>query len=138
MTIPISELLNILTKDLPYNNQILSLYKSNGELILSTSSEINFDNYFNKLNSQNITPVIDSITNIDPYVVTSNKIPLTNWVLLSAIPNSNVYTINSLYMDNDKILNEIKDNSDFKNITLLYEGGNKDGVVNNNYYLVSK
>lgn len=98
MTIPISELLNILTKDLPYNNQILSLYKSNGELILSTSSEINFDNYFNKLNSQNITPVIDSITNIDPYVVTSNKIPLTNWVLLSAIPNSNVYTINSLYI----------------------------------------
>ena len=42
------------------------------------------------------------------------------------------------YMDNDKILNEIKDNSDFKNITLLYEGGNEDGVVNNNYYLVSK
>ena len=41
-------------------------------------------------------------------------------------------------MDNDKILNEIKDNSDFKNITLLYEGGNEDGVVNNNYYLVSK
>ena len=98
MTIPISELLNILTKDLPYNNQILSLYKSNGELILSTSSEINFDNYFNKLNSQNTTPDIDSITNIDPYVVTSNKIPLTNWVLLSAIPNSNVYTINSLYI----------------------------------------
>lgn len=42
------------------------------------------------------------------------------------------------YMDNETILNKIKDNSDFKNIELLYEGGNEEGVVNNNYYLVSK
>ena len=42
------------------------------------------------------------------------------------------------YMDNEKILDELKDNSDFKNITTLYEFGNTSDVVNNNYYLVSK
>lgn len=43
------------------------------------------------------------------------------------------------YMDNEKILDELKGNSDFKNITLLYEGGNDSpDIVNNNYYLVSK
>lgn len=42
------------------------------------------------------------------------------------------------YMDNEKILKELKNNSDFKNITLLYEIENSSEVVNNNYYLVSK
>ena len=42
------------------------------------------------------------------------------------------------YMDNEKVLEEIKNNSDFKNITLLYEIENSSEVVNNNYYLVSK
>ncbi len=42
------------------------------------------------------------------------------------------------YMDNETILDEIKNNSDFKNITKLYEFGNTSDVVNNNYYLVSK
>lgn len=44
------------------------------------------------------------------------------------------------YMDNDKILNELKDNSDFKNIVLLYEceDGSSSDLVYNNLYLVSK
>ena len=42
------------------------------------------------------------------------------------------------YMDNEKVLEELKNNSDFKNITLLYEIENSSEVVNNNYYLVSK
>lgn len=42
------------------------------------------------------------------------------------------------YMDNEKVLEDLKNNSDFKNITLLYEIENSSEVVNNNYYLVSK
>ena len=42
------------------------------------------------------------------------------------------------YMDNEKILEELKNNSDFKNITLLYEIENSSEIVNNNYYLVFK
>jgi len=42
------------------------------------------------------------------------------------------------YMDNEKILDELKNNSEFKNITLLYEIENSSELVSNNYYLVSK
>ena len=42
------------------------------------------------------------------------------------------------YMDNEKVLEDLKNNSEFKNITLLYEIENSSEVVNNNYYLVSK
>lgn len=44
------------------------------------------------------------------------------------------------YMDNEKIIEEIKDNSNFKNVTLLYkcERDSSSDFVNNNYYLVSK
>lgn len=51
--------------------------------------------------------------------------------------NSFILSIKS-YMDNEKILDELKNNSDFKNITLLYKIENSSDVVNNNYYLVSK
>ena len=98
LTLPIDELLDILTKDLPYDNQILSLYTPNGDLIISNNYEINFTQYFKDFNFISNSPVIKTITNIDPYVTTSNTIPLTNWILLSAIPNTSVYTINSLYI----------------------------------------
>ena len=42
------------------------------------------------------------------------------------------------YMDNEKILEELKNNSDFKNITQLYEIENSSDFVSNNYYLVQK
>lgn len=42
------------------------------------------------------------------------------------------------YMDNEKIIQDIKDNTDFKNIKLLYEGGNSHEVVSNNIYLCFK
>lgn len=44
------------------------------------------------------------------------------------------------YMDNETILNELKNNSDFKDITLLYECNETDSsnYVLNNLYLISK
>lgn len=98
ITIPISDLLKILTKDLPYNNQILSVFDSTGNLIVSSNYDIDFSPAFNELNNSNIEPSVKTITNIDPYFTTSNKIPLTNWILISAIPNADVYSINSLYI----------------------------------------
>ena len=98
ITLPISDLLDILIKDLPYNNQILSLYDSNGELIVSSNYDIDFTKFITSLNTTSIEPSVQTITNIDPYFVTSNKVPLTGWTLVSAIPNSDVYNINSLYI----------------------------------------
>lgn len=42
------------------------------------------------------------------------------------------------YMDNEKIIQDIKDNTDFKNIKLLYEGSNSHEVISNNIYLCFK
>ena len=41
-------------------------------------------------------------------------------------------------MDNESILNEITNNTDFKNVTKLFEGGNSSETISNNLYLVSK
>ena len=43
-------------------------------------------------------------------------------------------------MDNDSILNRIKEESDFKNIVLLYsvDNDNNSNIVMDNLYLVSK
>ena len=98
ITIPISDLLKILTKDLPYNNQILSVFDSMGNLIVSSNYDIDFSSFFDELNTTSTEPSVKTITNIDPYFTTSNKIPLTNWILISAIPNADVYSINSLYI----------------------------------------
>ena len=98
ITIPISDLLKILTKDLPYNNQILSVFDSSGNLIVSSNYDIDFSPFFDELNTTSTEPSVKTITNIDPYFTTSNKIPLTNWILISAIPNADVYSINSLYI----------------------------------------
>lgn len=43
------------------------------------------------------------------------------------------------YMDNENILNEIKNNTDFKNVTELYKAnGSSSEMISNNLYLVSK
>ena len=42
------------------------------------------------------------------------------------------------YMDNEKIINEIKENSQFKNVQTLLTSGNSSEKVSNNIYLVSK
>lgn len=42
------------------------------------------------------------------------------------------------YIDNEKIIQDIKDNTDFKNIKLLYEGSNSHEVISNNIYLCYK
>ncbi len=42
------------------------------------------------------------------------------------------------YMDNENIINQIKEKSDFKNVEQIYEGPNSHYEVGNNLYLVSK
>ena len=42
------------------------------------------------------------------------------------------------YMNNEEIIQKIKDNTDFENFELLYSGGNSHEVISNNLYIVSK
>ena len=52
--------------------------------------------------------------------------------------NSYILCIKS-YMDNDSILNKIKNNTDFKNIIELYKSNVfSSEIISNNLYLISK
>ena len=64
--VPISDLLKILTKDLPYNNQILSVFDSTGNLIVSSNYDIDFSPFFDELNTTSTEPSVKTITKIDP------------------------------------------------------------------------
>lgn len=95
-----------------------------------------YDNSFNHMQSvsemmiYNKTLIININNNDLHYVINNDS--LNN-------EDSYVLSIKS-YMDNDLILNKIKEESNFKNIVLLYniDDDNNSKVVMNNLYLVSK
>lgn len=98
LTIPIDDLLNMVTKDIAFNKQVLSLYTTDGDLILTSDDKVDFSDSFDRFNTTRTVPFIDTIKKSENYVVTSNLIPLSNWVLVSTVPKTNVYNINSLYI----------------------------------------
>lgn len=116
------------------------LYENYGDIlnIANENSEKSFvyvyDNIFNHMQS-----VPEMMIYEKTLIINYNKDELKcayNDTDLNA-EGSFILSIKS-YMDNQKILDELKNNSDFKNITLLYEIENSSELVSNNYYLVSK
>lgn len=97
LTIPVSEIESILTKDLPFNNQIISIYNNNKNLIVSTNNKqiLNYDSY---INNNTEKPVI--INHSAPYknIICINKIKLTNWIIINSLPKSSAYRMNSFYL----------------------------------------
>ena len=96
-----------------------------------------YDNFFNHMQSvsemmiYNRTLIINVNNNDELHCVIDDDSLNTE--------DSYILSIKS-YMDNDSILDRIKNESEFKNITLLYkaEDGNNSNVVMDNLYLVSK
>jgi len=99
VTLPVDELLSLLKKDLPFNNQITSIYDSTGKLILTNDNkaDIVFSPSYEQLKSYNSTPSIEYI-NKDTYIVSSNSIPTLGWVMITSIPKADAYHISSLYI----------------------------------------
>ena len=96
-----------------------------------------YDNFFNHMQSVSEMMVykrtlIINVNNNDELhcVIDDNSLNTENSYILSI----------KSYMDNDSILDRIKNESEFKNITLLYkaEEGSNSNVVMDNLYLVSK
>ena len=96
-----------------------------------------YDNFFNHMQSvpemmiYNKTLIVNVNNNDELHCVIDDE-NLNN-------EDSYILSIKS-YMDNDAILNRIKEESDFKNISLLYKSeiGPNSEVVMDNIYLVSK
>ena len=94
-----------------------------------------YDNFFNHMQSMpefmiyEKSLVINDNMNELQYVIDNYE--LNN-------ENSYILCIKS-YMNNDDILDKIKNNTDFKNITQLYKSnGSSTEMISNNLYLVSK
>ena len=93
-----------------------------------------YDNFFNHMQSipemmiYEKTLIVNVNNNDMQYLLNSTELNTEN---------SYILCIKS-YMDNDSILKEITDNTDFKNITKLFEGDNSSEKISNNLYLVSK
>ncbi|MBE6050717.1 MAG: sensor histidine kinase [Clostridium sp.] len=96
LTLPISSVQEFLSKELAFNNEILSIYDAEGNLLLSTNEK-----------DQGIEPTNNDLTRFlyEPdieikrgYVKVSNTIPSTKWLLVSTIPKSNAYHIDNLYI----------------------------------------
>lgn len=96
-----------------------------------------YDNFFNHM--QSVQEMM--IYNRTLIVNVNNNDKLHCVIDDDSLNNENSYILSiKSYMDNDAILNRIKNESNFKNITLLYKAniGNNSEVVMDNLYLVSK
>ncbi|WP_160677388.1 sensor histidine kinase [Clostridium sp. C8-1-8] len=100
ITISKDELLNIVKKDLPFTDQIVSIYDKKGLVILTTlnsdSSEFTQTQGKNTLNYKN-RPTIQYINN-EPYLISYNAIPNTNWTLVNSVAKFDASRINSLFI----------------------------------------
>ena len=93
-----------------------------------------YDNFFNHMQS-----VPEMMIYKKTLIINYNRDEL-KYVLEDATLNSEdsyILLIKS-YMDNEKIIEEIKTQSEFKNIKQLYNSGVSSEMISNNIYLVSK
>ena len=98
VTIPEDNFLELLSNDLPFSRQVLSLYDSTGELIITTNKDLIINNYPSDVNYKSEEPSISYISNEIKYVKCENYIPESNWILTNTIPKSEVFRVNSLYI----------------------------------------
>lgn len=93
-----------------------------------------YDNMFNHIQSipemmiYEKTMIINVNRNELQYCINNDELNQENSYILSI----------KTYMDNEAIIKEILNNTDFNNVTKLYEGGNSSEIISNNLYLVSK
>ena len=115
------------------NKQILDIAEKNKD----KSFVYIYDNFFNHM--QSVQEMM--IYNKSLIVNVNNNDELKYVINDKNLKNEGSYIISiKNYMDNDKILNRIKDETEFKNITELYKApdGLNSNIVNDNIYLVSK
>lgn len=94
-----------------------------------------YDNFFNHMQS-----IPEMMVYKKTLIVNTNGNNELEFMLKNDELNNESSYILSIknYMDNDEILNKIKENTDFKNIEKIYEGPTSKYEVGNNLYLVSK
>lgn len=93
-----------------------------------------YDNMFNHIQSipemmiYDKTMIINTSRNELQYCINNDELNKENSYILSI----------KTYMDNESIIKEILNNTEFNKVTKLYAGGNSSEIISNNLYLVSK
>lgn len=95
LTVPIEEFFNLLKNNLSFENQNLCLYYNKNLITKTGDMDLSF-----LLKNINITDKLSGYIkfNHTKNLVCYNVISNTNWILVNAIPKSNLYKINSLYI----------------------------------------
>lgn len=94
-----------------------------------------YDNFFNHMQSMPEFMIYEKTL-----IINANKDELQYVINDDELNTEDSYVLCiKSYMDNETILNEIKNNTDFKNVTELYKAdGSSSEMLSNNLYLVSK
>lgn len=93
-----------------------------------------YDNFFNHMQSipemmiYQKTMIINIRRDETKYFINSDKLNNEDSYILCI----------KTYMDNEEIVDEIRNNTEFKNIKQIYEGGDSSETISNNLYIVSK
>ena len=99
LTLPKNELIDISELEFPYENQVSSLYDTNGKLIFTNDDKFNYIPTYEFLSSSSLEPELSKAkVNSTKYIITSNKLSTSGWILINAVPESSAYHINSLYL----------------------------------------
>ncbi|MDU4884156.1 sensor histidine kinase [uncultured Clostridium sp.] len=95
LTMSIDKLKNLLTTNLQYNNQVLSIYDNTGSLIATTDTNFSDKLSFIDLAIYNST---DSIKyNNTKYLLFNDNISELNWTIVNSTPNYNIHKSNYIY-----------------------------------------
>lgn len=98
VTLPVYEFCNILLKDIPFSNEIITVYNNTGDTIFSTDDNLSTSPIDLSLNSPSNNPIIEYPSNNPKHLICYNTITLTDWVLVNSIPKSQAFNISSLYI----------------------------------------
>lgn len=93
-----------------------------------------YDNFFNHMQS-----IPEMMTYEKSLIINVNNDELKYVINNSELNNEDSYILCiKTYLDNESIINEITNNTDFKYVSQLFEGDNSSEKISNNLYLVSK
>ena len=93
-----------------------------------------YDNFFNHMQS-----IPEMMIYEKTLIVNTNNNELENVINDTTLNSEDSYILCiKSYMNNEEIIEKLTENTDFKNVTQLFEGDNDSGDINNNLYLMSK
>ena len=96
VTISLDKFKTLLTTNLPFKSQVLSIYDSDNNLVVSS----NEDFYIDTLNStidENFS-IIKTISKKNSFFNFRTKVPYSDWTIINSIPSYELYKVNKLYL----------------------------------------